>query len=88
MEAGFSQIQSQIIVHGFKHSEIYNTVGPLDEDDISHYTTTDKSDMDEPMASAPSKLLVSDVQMGQQTEEKRELEDTEIDDFVIISNSD
>ena len=39
------------------------------------------------MASAPSKLLVSDVYMDSQTEEETELEHTGIDD-VIISDSD
>ena len=44
--------------------------------------------MDAAMASAPSKLLVSDVYTDSQTEEETELEHTGIDDGVIISDSD
>ena len=49
----------QIIVHGFRHAGIYDALGLLDEDDLSDYTTTDESDMDEVMESASSKLLES-----------------------------
>ena len=73
----------QIIVHGFKHSGIYDALGLLDEDDLPDYATTDESDMDEAMASAPSKLLVSDVYTDSQSEEE-----TEPDDVVIIFDSD
>ena len=73
----------QIIVHGFRHCGIYDALGLLDEDDLPDYATTDESDMDEAMASAPSKLLVSDVYTDSQTEEE-----TEPDDVVIISDSD
>ena len=78
----------QIIVHDFQHAGIYNALGLLDEDDLPDYTTTDKSDMDKTMASVPSKLLVSDVYMDSQTEEETELEHSEIDDVVVISDSD
>ena len=78
----------QIIVHGFRHAGIYNVLGLLDENDLPDYTTTDESDMDEAMASAPSKLLVSDVYTDSQTEEETELEHSGIDDVVIISDSD
>ena len=77
----------QIIVHGFRHAGIYSALGLLDEDDLSDYTT-DKSDMDEVMEGASSKLLVSDVYTDSQTEEETEPEDTGIDDVVIISDSD
>ena len=78
----------QIIVHGFRHAGIYNALGLLDEDDLPDYTTTDESDMDEAMTSAPSKLSASDVYTDSQTEEETELEHTGIDDVVIISDSD
>ena len=73
----------QIIVHVFRHA--YDSLGLLDEDDLSDYTTTDKSDMDVVMESASSKLLVSDVYVDSQTERA---EDTRIDDVAIISDSD
>ena len=53
-------------------------LGLLDEDDLPDYTTTDESDMDKAVASAPSKLLVSNVYTDLQTEEETELVDTGI----------
>ena len=44
--------------------------------------------MDEATTSAPSKLSVSDIYTDSQTEKETELEHTEIDDVVIISDSD
>ena len=79
---------TQIIVHGFRHAGIYDVLGLLDEDDLTDYTTTDESDMDEVMKSASSKLLVSDAYTDSQTEEETVAEDTGIDDVVIISDSD
>ena len=84
------QDNPQIIVHGFRHADIFDALGILDEDELPRYSSEEDSDIEEnntdedviqAMGSARSSLAVSTVYMDSDS-------DPSVDPIVLSSSED